>query len=388
MSIEKIITFIYWDAAEKNMYQPIIEEAKKRGYLVELTENKLQKCEIGVYCQHVNYPQYSKLSVIMLHDIIQQYRNWPDIWYREPWDKYDIGILPSSQWEDNWNKCSQWTYTRPRKGIFKIGWPKADVILKLKENSSKEYFFKKFGMDISKRTVLYAPSWENDHKQDDFVQSMLKLDVNILIKQAHVVEKDYPQIVNNIKEMYRLHKDIPEVTILPPETNIFEAIAISDVLVSEESSTMCEAAMMGIPAVSVSNWLIPDTKPSRLPSCDYDFVIMTTKEELHNCIYNIISNYDNFHQRSIKFRDNTFSNVGNTSSMIMDIIDDCVSNTPIRYNALIPHKEEHIPFNKNIKRHLYLITREVSGNYAIRYRIVRWIWNCILKTNRIIKIHL
>lgn len=119
--LKKEITFIYSDTAEKNCYQPIAQEAEKRGYHVKFTDNKLEKCEIGFYCQHVNFPQYSKFSLIMLHDIIQQYSNWPDIWYNEPWDRYDIGILPSDQWVKNWNQCSQLYYARPRRGMYLMG---------------------------------------------------------------------------------------------------------------------------------------------------------------------------------------------------------------------------------------------------------------------------
>ena len=83
--ISKDLTLIYSDCAEKSIFKPIAEEAEKRGYKVTLTDDKFAKCEIGFYCQHVNFPQFSKFSVIMLHDIIQQYGNWPDIWLREPW---------------------------------------------------------------------------------------------------------------------------------------------------------------------------------------------------------------------------------------------------------------------------------------------------------------
>ena len=70
--LKKNITFIYSDSAEKAIYQPLKEEAERRGYTVKLTDNPFERCEIGVYCQHVNFPQYSKFSVIMLHDIIKQ----------------------------------------------------------------------------------------------------------------------------------------------------------------------------------------------------------------------------------------------------------------------------------------------------------------------------
>lgn len=382
--LKKDITFIYWDKAEWNMYQPLAEEARRRGYKITLTDNKYQKCEIGFYCQHINYPEHSKFSFIMLHDIIQQYSNWPDIWFREPWNKYDIGILPSQQWEENWNKCSQWYYSRPRRGVFKIGWPKADVIENLKSNVTKERFYIDHGLDINKRTIVYAPAWENDHKQDDFVKSMQCLDVNILIKQAAWNINDYPEQVKNVQEMYELHKNLPNVVILPPATNIFEAIAVSDVLVSEESSTMCEAAMMGIPAVSVSNWLIPDVTPSRYPQCNYDFVIMTTKEGLTNCIKDIITNYESYHKQSIVFAEKTFSNIGKTSSMILDLVDDIIDNKPLRYGALVANTNEKVSLKRRFKQNKMQFLIKFYDSYYKRNRYVRFFWDIIHKIHHLL----
>lgn len=383
MELKKEITFIFSDTAEKNNYMPIVDEAIKRGYKVQLTDNKFARCEIGVYCQHVNFPQYSKFSVIMLHDIIQQYANWPDIWYREPWNIYDVGILPSVQWENNWSHCSQWYYTRPKVGVFKIGWPKADVINKLRQTSSKEKFYQEHGLDMNKRTVLYAPAWENDHKQDDFVQSMLKLDVNILIKQAKWPDS-YPQQIKNIEEMFELHKDNPRVTILPPETNIFEAIAVSDILVSEESSTMCEATMMGIPAVSVSDWLIPDVTPSRYPKCDYDFVYITKRGELTDFIDKMLNQYDYYFEKTKDFSERNFSNIGRTSAMIMDIIDDCISNAPLRYTPLVPQEKRRVPLIKDFRRKLIRAERTVAYNYVEQYKFWTFLWNTLKEIKHIL----
>ena len=138
--MKKDITFIYSDSAEKAIYQPIAVEAEKRGYTVHLTDNAFQKCEIGVYCQHMNFPQYSKFSIIMLHDIIQGYNRWPDIFFKEPWNKYDIGILPNLQWAKNWIAASSCFYAVPRKGTYVIGWPKADSIVLLKSESYRKQF--------------------------------------------------------------------------------------------------------------------------------------------------------------------------------------------------------------------------------------------------------
>lgn len=372
--MKKEITFIYMDSAEKNMYTPIAQEAERRGYAVTMTEDKFAKCEIGFYCQHINFPQYSKFSVIMLHDIIQQYGNWPDIWYREPWNKYDVGILPSNQWEKNWNTSSQSFYTRPRKGIYKIGWPKVDSVAKLNKEDYKKDFYVEHGLDPNKKTILYAPSWENDGKQDEFVQAMLKLDVNILVKQAAVSPEKFPDMAKAIEQMYALHKDNPRVTLLDPKLNIFNAILASDVLVSEESSTMCEAMMMGIPSVSVSDWLIPDCTPSRYPECNYDFVIMTKKAELTDCVQRIIENYDEQMKIAEKYRDDTFPNIGCSASMIMDIVDDCVAGKPIRYQALTPAKKVSLGFGKWLKHRLFQFKQTIYHNYCVQSKFVAGMW--------------
>ena len=363
---KKEITFIYDNSAQISMYKPIVAEAERRGYTTKMTQNILEKCEIGFYCHHINFPQHSKFSVIMLHDIIQQYSNWPDIWYREPWNKYDIGILPSKQWVDNWNACSKYFYANPRLGMYLVGWPKADVINEIKKNSSKEEFYAKHNLDLNKKTVLYAPAWENDNKQDDFVQAMIKLDVNILVKQAPWNEAKWPQIVKNIKEMECLHSSNSRVVILPPVTNIFEAIAVSDLLVSEESSTMCEALMMGIPAVSVSDWLIPDTTPSRFPKCDYDFVIKTKKSQLSDCVKAIVDNYDSYRVSAEEFAKNNFSNIGDSSRIIMNIVDDAISGNTIRYEPIKPQNRERVKVAKLIMFWLMSFKRELDEHYAVK----------------------
>lgn len=383
--IKKDITFICSDAAERVQFEPVADEAVKRGYSVTFTENPFIKCEIGFYCQHINFPQYSKFSVIMLHDIIQQYSNWPDIWFNEPWNKYDIGILPSKQWVNNWNKCSHLYYANPRIGVFEVGWPKADTVSKLFDNNKREELIKKYGLDIGKKTILYAPAWENDNKQDDFVKAMLELDVNILIKQAPWSSpkwlKERPDIYENVKKMNELHRNIANVTILNDKLNIFEAISISDVLVSEESSTMCEAVMMGIPAVSVSNWLIPDEVPSRYPKCDYDFVVETTKEELTNCVQRILNNYDEYKKKTKNYSKNNFSNIGNSSSIIMDILEDSISNNHSRHNKLA-NREIVFSWKITIQHELRNVKRELLNNYSEKIIVIKIIISLLRKLKK------
>lgn len=382
--LKKEITFVYMDSAEKAIMEPLANEAKKRGYSVELTNDKFKKCEIGVYCQHVNFPQFSNFSVIMLHDIIQQYGNWPDIWMREPWNKYDVGILPSNQWVSNWNECSQWYYARPRKGIYKVGWPKADSVANLDKDEYRKDFCDKYNLDPNKKTVLYAPAWENDNKQDDFVKAVRDLDVNIIIKQYPATPDLFPEMYLAIQEMYELHKDDPRVTILDPKTNIFSAILACDVLVSEESSTMAEALMMGIPSISVSNWLIPDTTPSRFPECNYEFVTMTEKENLKESVNSVICNYSKYKTEAEQWRDKLFCNIGKSSEMIIDIIDAYVENKEVKYCSLEPQKYKKMGLRQYLMHLKIMIHRETYYNYVQRSGFVRGIWNLLKKIKKVL----
>lgn len=386
--LKKDITFIYMDSAEKSIYMPIAEEAQKRGYSVKFTTNKFEKCNIGFYCQHINFPQFSKFSVIMLHDIIQQFGNWPDIWIREPWNKYNIGIVPSYQWEKNWKTASKSYYTRAKQGVYRIGWPKADVVANLDREAYKKEFCEKYGLDYTKRTILYAPSWEAFNKQDDFVRAMQLLDVNILIKQYNATPDNFPEVYREITKMRRLHENLQHVTIMDPKSSIFDAIMAADVLVSDESSTMAEATMLGIPAVSVSDWLIPDVIPYRYPECNYDFAIMTQKANLKECIEKIICHYSDYEKNAKMYRDKTFCNIGKTSCMIMDIIDDCVNGNMIRYTSIQPLNKKRLPLKQYLKHKYIIINREIRYNYCVRNRIVSAVWGVITDIKRkLIKKH-
>ena len=208
---------------------------------------------------------------------------------------------------------------------------------------------------------------------------MLKLDVNILVKQAPFNEKEFPHICKNIREMYELHKDNERVTLLDVTENIFTAIAVSDVLVSEESSTMCEAIMMGVPAVSVSDWLIPDTTPSRYPKDDYDFVVKTKIADLGDCIKTIISDYDKYKQEAIDYSKYNYSNIGCTSKIIMDIIDGYVENKDIPVESIKANKSSRVPIKKYCKFKLICVKREITENYVKRYKLLNYIYNLYRK---------
>lgn len=381
LMVQKDITFIYLDEVQKQVYEMIAEEAEKRGYKTRITDKKNAKCEIGWYCEHINFPHNSKFSVIMLHDITQQYGNWPDIWLREPWNKYNIGFLPSKIWVENWKLCSHYYYTRPKQGIYLTGWPKADRLSTYLHNEKRGEYKTRIGLNISKPTILYAPAWENDGKQDEFVQAMLPLDVNIIVKQAPWPDS-YPHIQKNIAEMRELHKNNPRVIQLDPKTNILDAIMISDILVSEESSTMCECVMLGKPAISVCNWLIPDVEPSRYPADNYEYVIKTKKEMLTDCVKTVLENYQEYANKAKQYSDEHFANLGHCIPIMMDILDARIEGRICQHQPIKPNKRERVPLPQLCFHLLEMVKRKVYYDYCERSTIIRSLWDMARSAKR------
>lgn len=317
--IPKHITFFCTSVGERFNLQPIADEAQKRGYVVEFTDNIQQKAAIGVYCQHLCYPENSAFSLILLHDMAQGHNRWPNLWERERWNHFDIGILPGEDWAERWSACACQYYANPRCGTFLLGYPKNDIVnsneLKLRAQELREQFNFKYNF-----TVLYAPSWENDEKEDDFVRALVSLPVNLIIKQAKW-PSSYPHIVKNIAEMRFLHENkYDNVHFIEPEESIMTALELCDVVVSEESSVMAEAIMFNKPSLAVYDWLIPDTTPSRFASVPIDYVLKCKKVELREYVEKLSSDSTFYKYAQSKFT-NVFVNKGHCCEDILDAID-------------------------------------------------------------------
>jgi hypothetical protein len=319
--VKKEITFFYTDKGEYYNLEPIAREAERRGFKINFTENLWENAEIGVYCQHATMLEKkdSKFSAILLHDLSQGHDRWPSFWEVERWDEFDIGILPGKTWRDIWEQEGCFYYSNPRSGVFELGYPKCDTlydekllarIKELKQQLNLKYDF----------SVLYAPSWENDAKEDDYVKALADLPVNLLIKQCHWNE-EYEEVINNIKEMRELHEGKYEnVYYIEPEESIMVALGICDMVISDESSVMAEATMFGKLSIAIIDWLVMDTEPHQLVSVPMDFVIKSKKEDMRANVEKVMNNPEQFADILEKGKNN-FSNQGCVCRDIMDAIE-------------------------------------------------------------------
>ena len=339
-NLNKHITFFYTDGVEYQTTKPIADEALEMGYQISFTQDIFQKAEIGFYCQHQCHPENSKLSIIMLHDLAQGHNRWPNFWIKEPWNKFDIGILPSEGWAKRWQDCSWDPYARPKVGVFTLGWPKADLIFKNKEVYRRITKELKDSLRLKhKRTVIYAPSWENHGKQNDFVENLKGLPVNLLLKQAPWSDS-YPEILENIKKMNDMHLNCADnVHIIDVNTSIMTCLGLTDLIVSDESSVMIEGLLLDIPSIAVTDWLIPDCIPPRFPSVPFDFVIKTTKSELKDTVKDALLNLVSYKNKLQKLRGMNFEYLGNSTNQIMNLIECYVENRPLPFEPIIPTQE-------------------------------------------------
>lgn len=319
MPCQRDITFFYTDKGEYHNLKPIADEANRRGYKVTFTENLMQKAEIGVYCQHICHPENSKFSVILLHDLAQGHNRWPSFWELERWNNFDIGIVPGSSWAFLWAQSACQYYANPRYGVYELGYPKSDLVHSDALTQRTEELRKQLNLKYN-FSILYAPSWENDGKEDDFVSALCSLPVNLIIKQAHWSEK-YDSIIENIRQMRTLHEGRYEnVHYIEPEESIMTALSLCDMVVSDESSVMAEALMFGKPSIAVSDWLIPDTTPSRFASIPMEYVVKCKKADLKETAQKLIwepSQYQDILTKGSLL----FSNTGHCCSDIVDAIE-------------------------------------------------------------------
>lgn len=313
------ITFFYTDMGEYYNLKPIADAAEQRGYQVEFTQNIVQKAEIGIYCQHGGYPENSRFSVVLLHDLAQRHDCWPNIWTMEHWNNYDLGIVPGKSWASFWMQSACFYYANPRYGAYEFGYPKSDLVNSAPLIARAEELRQKLHLKYN-LSILYAPSWENDGKEDDFVQSLASLNVNLLIKQAQWPPQ-YPSIIDNIRQMRAMHEGkYDNVYYIEPTESIMTALELCDLVVSEESSVMAEALMFRKPSIAVTDWLMPDGDSVRPANMPVDYIVKCKKEELREYVEKFC-NDPSCYGATLQKGDCIFSNQGHVCDDILDAIE-------------------------------------------------------------------
>jgi hypothetical protein len=342
----KVITFFYSDLSEYLSLKPVAHVAHARGYKTEFSINFRRPVEIGVYCNHRPDATNSRFSIVMLHQIGQDY--WPECpaeeenaWSFAPWDAFDIGILPGRASSQAWYSVSQHAYSRPRLGVFELGNPKSDRVFNDRTEFEKEVIQLRKVLGLKDRpTVLYAPSYTSDEKQDDFVQSLIHLPFNLLIKHYPWVDPANQDRISRISVKYQGLTE-KSVYIVEPEIDITTCLALSDVVVSDESNCLVEALLFEVPGISVMDWIIPQVEyfgeiyPPRTPNPP-PCAIKMTRANLGTAVKDAIQNRDRLRPRLRQYRAYYYSHLGRSSDLTLDVIDAALSGTSWPVEPLLP----------------------------------------------------
>jgi len=158
---------------------------------------------------------------------------------------FDIYIAEGIQ---KYNRVKE-LYPQHEKKLALVGFSKFDEIVNFTQEA-KEELFQKYGLDKSKKTILYAPTFfpssiekMADNFPIDFEQ------YNILVK-PHYLTYERKKYKNHLKK-FKLWETYNNCTILPiSEYNLVPFLAISDVMISDESSAMFEFASLNKPVIS------------------------------------------------------------------------------------------------------------------------------------------
>lgn len=133
--------------------------------------------------------------------------------------------------------------------LAKVGFSKFDDVINYGDDFKKE-IFKKYNLDINKKTILYAPTFfpSSIEKMSDSFPNDFK-DYNIIVK-AHYLTFERKKYKNQIKKFDKWSK-YNNCVILPlSEYSLVPFLAVSDIMISDESSAMFEFASLNKPVIS------------------------------------------------------------------------------------------------------------------------------------------
>jgi hypothetical protein len=330
------IHLLYNTLYEKETLEPLATVAEHIGYDVEFSNtapNDGEQVEIGIYCGHAQDPDLPKtdptasvLSIVMLHDLGQEM--WPsnqtveaNFWHSEPWNVFDVGILPGPAWSEAWRVSSALPAARPRIGVFELGYPKADHVFNDKEGFAEEVQRLKASLKLTHRpSILLAPSWESDdhNRSEGFIRALGDLDLNLLVKYE-------PGAEGTARRMAERYDGVSDnVTFIDVDTSILTCLALSDVIVSDESNCLAEALLFDVPGVAVVDWDVPAVPSWHVPQRPVDppeFAQQITADRLRISVQNTLLNLGAFREEAHRVRDDIFTNLGSSAEAIVNLID-------------------------------------------------------------------
>lgn len=194
---------------------------------------------------HVNHNQPVKYESYQKHDF----------------EKFDVHFLTSPlHREQTENTIKKYKLENKNIKLFDAGYSKSDALLQGKY--SREDVLNELNLDTAKKTVLYAPSWDEGlslrTSGEKIIENILKVkNINLIVKLhpiSYCPENGpnylfYTGGINWIERLskYEINKNFRHI----PTNNIDPVLSASDLMVTDVSSVALEFIMLDKPVIYI-----------------------------------------------------------------------------------------------------------------------------------------
>ncbi len=353
--MKKKITFYYTDDHELHLCKSLSIFANKNGFQYEFSDDLKKDSSIGFYCQDSNRINLvnSKLSIITLGGPDQGKLVWPNLWSKEPWNKFDLAFLPGEAWKKKWEESSWDPFSRPKISMNLIGWPKTELIFnnKKKFKIKKKVIKKRINFPKNK-TIIYAPGFEMDGKALTVINIVKDLGYNLIIKHHGWAQKyqkiRFKDLRNNIKKSNNYAKKVlkKRVYIVNPSENIMDYYNQANLLITDESSVIYESLLFDLPSLCVKDWKMStnNSNKPRLVSLDESVCFVCFKKDLRKKVKDILNNTNSYQKKIIKKKFYHFSYLENSSKNFYKLIDVTINSKKNKFKINPKYSLNYIKF--------------------------------------------
>jgi CDP-glycerol glycerophosphotransferase (TagB/SpsB family) len=158
---------------------------------------------------------------------------------------FDVYLVEGTQ---KYNRIKE-LYPEHAHKLAQVGFSKLDPVVTI-SHEDKENLYKKYNLDSTKKTILYAPTFfpsSIEKMADTFAQEFA--DCNILVK-PHYLSYERKKYLNHLKK-FKLWEAYDNCSILSlKEYSLVPFLILADVMISDESSAMFEFAALDKPVIS------------------------------------------------------------------------------------------------------------------------------------------
>jgi hypothetical protein len=366
-------------------FESLAHEAQTRGHEVVFSGDPLTEGDVGFYCDDHSRRGRQTLAVISINGLDQDHVDRPDYhkWFsNENWSEFDLGILPGPRWSRGWQSAESCGLSL-KQGVLVAGWPKSDKLF-----TEGDPLVKKLRSGHLRR-VLYAPQTEQDGKQSELVRQLEGRNVSLSIKHwenESYVDR-YPTLLTtsylrNLEQENQAAARKSWVRVIDSSSNFMDLLPSCDLLITDQSSVLYEAVLVGAPTLIVGDWkhacgVCGGPQPSP------DACAVTTQQQIGNAVDEIFSNYNYWVHKALSVRIDNFVNLGFSSTVIIDSVERVYRSLNSTYG--IRRLEMHSSaINTYFTQPAHLVARAATSEVS-PYGYCGSLWNTIRKAADLIR---